>query len=922
MKPKRIAILFLLAIAAVTVAGTKISNLTRTRTLPTNSYFVVVTGDVTRTTRRIIAEDLAIELGRWITNSGGGPGFGSVETQWYPDQTQFFTNASGVFVLKSAWRSTNGLFYETNRVIGQLEVRDRLFMTNGWTVLGNVANTNAGQLYQNNHVDLGIATTGIRMNVWTGNAVQLRTGSDLIMFDGSVLKIQSTAYISDNNDTQETNRYRFNDTSATNVVFRKFEVERLAATVSNALVSLTAANDIITSNGAIAFTMTASNTLRSLIIASDTTTSNGLVAFTMTASNTLRTTFIANDTTTSNGVVSLLVGNDTITSNGCVAVTIATSNSLRTAYIAADAIVSNAAVAFTMAASNVLDLKIENTLTNYTFFGGAVSNATSIPVVVTNKVNRQLIFINQIAGAGLTVTPTTTGMLWTASGASLADGDYGDITATAGGSVLTIDNDVVTDAKLRESEGFSVIGKSTTGTGNPADIVAGTDSILGRSGSGNLSFGTLATGQITDDAVTFAKFQNITEDRLLGRESTGSGNMEEISLSGLFLNGGTLYLSPSQRFSDIAVTNSVSIGSSNTALATNIVVDWNGKTEITSYPTNTTFMISFVNTPATSNGFSKTIRHTIILTNSPTMIGPSGIGWRNTPVLIGGTIASPSTNDFVWKFEGNTNLWAFSGQEITTGSGATVLSNAPSLYAPKIVNATASRVAIYDAQGQLTNSAGVDTTELEYLNGVTSAIQTQFDGKQNGQTNSNFFGASTTLTPKDGANITNAVLHGGTTLDTNSTAGASPFLAWKATNANMAVISVVNSNAVNVTNIIGISQKANVTPSFFDANFAQQFVITNRITAATTLVLTNTEQGQEISIVLPGEVSGGTSRTVTIVGHGGGSAAIANMDTFGTAMAASMVITLTNGNAVEINARVSRLLQSNVTAVVTRQFAF
>jgi hypothetical protein len=65
-----------------------------------------------------------------------------------------------------------------------------------------------------------------------------------------------------------------------------------------------------------------------------------------------------------------------------------------------------------------------------------------------------------------------------------------------------------------------------------------------------------------------------------------------------------------------------------------------------------------------------------------------------------------------------------------TGSGGVVLSNAPSLYAPFINNATASRVAVYDAQGQLTNSAGVSTTELEYLDGVTSAIQTQLDAKQ------------------------------------------------------------------------------------------------------------------------------------------------------------------------------------------------
>jgi hypothetical protein len=47
-----------------------------------------------------------------------------------------------------------------------------------------------------------------------------------------------------------------------------------------------------------------------------------------------------------------------------------------------------------------------------------------------------------------------------------------------------------------------------------------------------------------------------------------------------------------------------------------------------------------------------------------------------------------------------------------------------------INSATAARAAIFDASSQLTNSAAVDTTELEYLDGVTSALQTQLDGKQ------------------------------------------------------------------------------------------------------------------------------------------------------------------------------------------------
>lgn len=46
---------------------------------------------------------------------------------------------------------------------------------------------------------------------------------------------------------------------------------------------------------------------------------------------------------------------------------------------------------------------------------------------------------------------------------------------------------------------------------------------------------------VIDDSITFAKMQNISTDRLLGRESASSGNVEEISLgSGLSMSSTTL----------------------------------------------------------------------------------------------------------------------------------------------------------------------------------------------------------------------------------------------------------------------------------------------------------------------------------------------------------------------------------------------
>jgi len=95
-----------------------------------------------------------------------------------------------------------------------------------------------------------------------------------------------------------------------------------------------------------------------------------------------------------------------------------------------------------------------------------------------------------------------------------------------------IANNAVTDTKLRDSAGFSVIGKATTGSGDPADIVAAADQALRRSGAGDLGFGTLVTNNIGDDQVTYAKIQNVSAtDVLLGRDTAGAGDVEEIAVA-------------------------------------------------------------------------------------------------------------------------------------------------------------------------------------------------------------------------------------------------------------------------------------------------------------------------------------------------------------------------------------------------------
>ena len=129
------------------------------------------------------------------------------------------------------------------------------------------------------------------------------------------------------------------------------------------------------------------------------------------------------------------------------------------------------------------------------------------------------------------------------NGFQVADTATIDHTFTAATNTLT--SDIVTNSvgntHIRQSSGLSVIGRAANTTGNVADITAGSDGqVLRRSGT-SLAFGQVGTLGIADDAVTYAKIQNVTSSRILGRSTAGSGDVEEISIgSGLSLSGGVL----------------------------------------------------------------------------------------------------------------------------------------------------------------------------------------------------------------------------------------------------------------------------------------------------------------------------------------------------------------------------------------------
>jgi hypothetical protein len=125
---------------------------------------------------------------------------------------------------------------------------------------------------------------------------------------------------------------------------------------------------------------------------------------------------------------------------------------------------------------------------------------------------------------------------WAIAG-GFPDGDKGDITITSSGTVWTIDADAVTFAKMQNIATDSLVGRDTTGTGDPENITLGAS--LSMSGAQVLRREAL-TGDVTatvdsnattiaNGAVTLAKMANLTAPVLVGRTTAGAGVPEALS---------------------------------------------------------------------------------------------------------------------------------------------------------------------------------------------------------------------------------------------------------------------------------------------------------------------------------------------------------------------------------------------------------
>jgi hypothetical protein len=199
------------------------------------------------------------------------------------------------------------------------------------------------------------------------------------------------------------------------------------------------------------------------------------------------------------------------------------------------------------------DITVSGTGTVWTIDTGAVTYAKMQAASTTSRVlgaSSTSTTIQELTlGTGLSLSGTTL----SATGATVADADYGNITVSGTGTVWTIDNGVVTYAKMQAaSTNSKVIGSSSTST-TLTELTLGTGLSLsgttltatggvtdGDKGDITVS-GTGSVWTIDSGAVTYAKMQAAsTNSKILGSSSTSTTIAELTIGTGLSLSGTTL----------------------------------------------------------------------------------------------------------------------------------------------------------------------------------------------------------------------------------------------------------------------------------------------------------------------------------------------------------------------------------------------
>jgi hypothetical protein len=183
----------------------------------------------------------------------------------------------------------------------------------------------------------------------------------------------------------------------------------------------------------------------------------------------------------------------------------------------------------------------------------------------------------------------------------------GDVTGTGTETVPTvIANDAVTYAMLQNVNTARLLGRASAGAGDAQEITLGTNLSFTGTTLDAASVGVLDgdKGDITvsgvgtvwtidNDAVTYAKMQNVNTARLLGRSTAGAGDAEEIVLgTNLSFAGNTLNaVTSTGNASGVAVRQTVYSG----PIAADGTSNFGGVVGSTTLTTSGTLLVSVAN---------------------------------------------------------------------------------------------------------------------------------------------------------------------------------------------------------------------------------------------------------------------------------------------------------------------------------------
>jgi hypothetical protein len=374
----------------------------------------------------------------------------------------------------------------------------------------------------------------------------------------------------------------------------------------------------------------------------------------------------------------------------------------------------------------------------------AVFDAQNIMKYVTSEQLLSIIGVGALTASRAVVTDSL-GALTTSSVTTTELGYLSGVTSaiqTQLGNKQPLDADLTAIAALtangllRKTAGTWGMDTNTYLTANQTITLTGPIT-----GSGSTTIATT----IANNAVSFAKMQNINTSRLLGRSTASSGNIEELTIgAGLSLSAGALASTITQYTNAMA---RLAISSGATGLSYNNTTGVFTLTSGYSIPTdsNQTLWTSAYSNMIVSASFNTSDgnltltqqdggsivqdldgryligNESITLTGNVTGSGTTAI---TTTIASQAVTFAKMQNVSSGTVLGRSSLGSGSVEEITIGTGLTLSGGILSLG-----SLTTNRALVTNGSGVITSST-TSATQIGYLDTLSSNAQTQIDGKQ------------------------------------------------------------------------------------------------------------------------------------------------------------------------------------------------